>query len=518
MSGLPPESSERSWLAPRIETEGIQRYVAIVRDRWWLIAVVLLVCLGGATAYLALTPKTYETHADVLVTPVSQGDQTTLGLGLIQTSNDPTRDVSTAARFITTTSVAGRVAAQLQLNQSPRQLLGKVSAQPVAQSSIISVTASSHDPQEAADLANAFARQTVAERTEQLQRQIDLQLPSLRQRIAQLTPAERAAAPELGNRLSQLESLKGRPDPTISLSVPADVPTTPSSPRPALTIAAALIAGLILGLGAAFAAQALDPRLRNEEQLRALYRVPILARVPLESRSPKGPLEPSRLSGLAQEAFRTLRSTLAASHGLEFRSRSVLVTGSSPSEGKTTTAINLAMSLVQAGNRVILIEADMHRPTIGATLGVKPRFGISSVLIRQVGLEDALEVTEEYGPDLRLLLVDRPGLESADRLSLPTARTLVSDAEQLADFVVIDAPPLTEVTDALPLVREVGDVLVVVRIGRSKLRKLLELGELLQQQEVSPTGVALVGVERPRDGGYYYAARRPAAERGTVGQ
>ncbi len=508
MSAAPGAARESEWLAPRTEQEGLARYITTLRERWWIVAVITVVAVAGALAYLSVTPKTYETHADMLVTPVSQGDQTTAGLGLIQDSNDPTRDVSTAARFITTTAVAQRVVDQLHLDQPARDLLGDVTAEPVAQSSIVTIIAKSEDPQRAAALANAFAQATVADRTAQLRKQLDQAIPLLRNRLQALPQSERQGAGSLAGRLAALEALRGVPDPTLSQIVKADVPVSASSPRPKLTLAAAIIAGLILGVGAAFAAQALDPRLRSEEQLRSLYRVPILARVPLESGTRgSGALEPRRLSGAALDSYRTLRATLAASRSDDFRSRSVLVTGSSPGEGKSTTAINLAYSLVQAGNRVILIEADMHKPTIGPALGCKPRFGIASVLIRQVSLEDALISTEAYGPDLQLLLVDRPGIESADRLSLPTARQLVSEAEALADFVVVDSPPLTEVVDALPLAQQVGDIVVVVRVGKSKLPKLADLGEILSQHDLEPAGVALIGVERQRGAGYYYASR-----------
>ncbi len=496
------------WLAPRAEQRGLQRYLTTLRDRWWIVLLVVVLSTGTAVAYVKTASKVYEASADLLVTPVSSSDPATLGLGLIQDSNDPTRDVSTATRFIVTTNVARRVVRSLHLSSTPGAVLASVNAQPVAQSSIVTVTAQRPSAKEAADVANSFAVEAVADRTEQLRRQLDRAIPALRQRLAGLSPAERQAAGELETRLGALEALRGVPDPTISLTQRAELPTGPSSPRPKLAIAAGLLAGLILGLGGAFLIQAIDPRLRTEDQLRSIYRVPILARIPLESRRRKrGTLAPSEISGAGLEAYRTLRATLAASHSAEFRSRSVLITGSSPSEGKSTTAINFAVSLMQAGNRVILIEADMHRPTIGKTLGVRPRHGIGSVLIRQVALQEALITTEEFGPDLQLLLVDRPGLESADRLSLPTARQLVSEAEALADFVVVDSPPLTEVIDALPLVQEVGDILVVVRLGKSKLRKLTDLGEILAQYDLQPSGVALIGVDRPRGGGYYYAAR-----------
>lgn len=511
-----PSREGKDWLRPEAEEAGLRRYLTTILDRWWLIVLCTVLCTAAAAAYVATAEKVYEAHADLLVTPVSSSDDVYAGLGLIQSSNDPTRDVSTASRYVETLPVAQRVKAALRLRGSAPQILGKIEAEPLAQSSVVTVTASDSSPEAAARLANAFASETVRLRTEQLRDQIGRTLPVLRRSLGQVPPDERAPESALSARIAALEALQAVPDPTIRVVTPASPPEVAARPRRTLSLASGLLGGLILGLGAAFGLQALDPRLRREEQLRALYRVPILARIPVEPRKKRGhALAPEELSPGTFEAYRTLRATLAASLGSEFRTGSVLVSGSSPGEGKTTTAMNLAHALVAAGNKVILIEADVHRPTIGQALGVRPRYGLSSVLIRQADLRDALITTERYGPDLQLLLVDRPGVATADRLSLPTARQLIADAEALADYVVVDSPPLTEVVDTLPLARQVAGVLIVARLGRTKLRKLTDLGEILAQNEIRPIGVALVGVERNRSG-YYYASAAEMPDRRTA--
>ena len=503
---------DADWLNPAVEQHGLARYVSTIRERLWLVVLCVALTTGVAAAYVALAEKVYEANADLLVTPVPAGDETLVGLGLLQESTDPTRDVSTAARYVETLPVARRVKDQLRLPASPEGVLRKISAEPVAQSSVVTVTARENSAELAARVANSFASETVRLRTEQLRTQLDRTIPALRARLEQLPPEERTGGESVAARLAALESLRGVPDPTMRVITPASPPEQQAAPRPVLSIAAGLFAGLLLGVGGAFALQAFDPRLRREEQLRGLYRLPILARIPQEKRARKGEaLAPEQLSSATFESYRTLRASLAASLGSEFQTGSVLVTGSSPGEGKTTTAINLAHALVAAGNKVILIEADVHRPTIGAALGVRPRFGLSAVLIRQVALADALVTTDRHGPDLQLLLVDRPGPATADRLSLPTARQLVSQAEELADYVIVDSPPLTEVVDALPIARQVAGVLIVARLNRTKLRRLADLGEILAQNDIEPAGVALVGVERTSSG-YYYAASNDVAD------
>ncbi len=297
----------------------------------------------------------------------------------------------------------------------------------------------------------------------------------------------------------------------------ATPPTGPVSPKPLLSIAGGIFAGLVLGLAAAFALQVLDPRLRREEQLRRLYRLPILARIPKEVKRTDNPIDPLALSPAASEAYRTLRGTLAVqrrNHG--DGARVILVTGSSASEGKTTTAVNLASSLAAAGNSVILIESDLRRPSVGRALGIKPDKGVVSVLIESVDLESALVTTEQFGSNLGLLLADYEGGWISELFALPAARQLIDDAREIADYVIIDSPPLTDVVDALPLASYVDDVLLVVKIGRTTLSKLSQLGELLVEHGIRPAGFTVVGTPRPTRSDYHYYGAREGKVRGKI--
>jgi capsular exopolysaccharide synthesis family protein len=507
-------TKDGSWLQRRGEQEGLSRYVQTLRERIGLIALCVLGATVAAALYVAIATSLYRAQAELLVTPVSRDDSTLSSLGLIRDSNDPTRDVATAAELVSGTDVARRVKARLNLPGTPVDVLGRVAAEPIASSNLVSVTAEASTPEEAQQLANAFADATVEDRTSTLHAQLDRLIPGLEARLEGATETERAVLEE---RLATFNTLRGSPDPTIRLETPAERPEAAARPRPKLSIAAGILSGLLIGISAAFGLQALDPRLRRDEQLRALFRLPILARIPRERRPRRSPLRPDALTPASAEGYRTLRATVSASAvgGGEGHGKSILITGSSPSEGKSTTAVNLATSLAQAGHQVILIEADLRRPTLGEVFGITPRYGIASVLIEQVTLEDALVTTDEFGPNLELLLVDLAGTHMADRLSLPAARELVSHAETLADFVIIDSPPLTEVIDALPLARQAGNVLIVARIGRSRLNRLEDLGDLLVQQDIKPLGVAVVGVDRSGGESYYYTSESFGAKRGS---
>src|SRR4051794_11185705 len=518
MNAIPP-TPDSSWLNPSAEQQGLARYVSTLRERKWLIAFTVLITTLAAVGYVLTASKVYNAEADLLITPVGNSDPTLSGLGLIASSSDPTRDVETASKLVTSTTVAKRVKAKLHDSRSAEQLLQNVSVAPVATSNVVAVTAEGDSPKAAQSLANAFAQESVANRTDNFHAEIDKRIASIKPQVKGTPSAAELADPTSpASQLSRLELLRSGDDPTIRVETLADAPASPSAPKKKLSIIAGVVAGLVLGIGGAFALQVLDPRLRREEQLRRLYGLPILARIPKDARAHgAGALAPESLSPSTIEAYRTLRATLSASRGHDARSTSILVTSPSPSEGKTTTAINLASSLALAGNKVILIEADLRRPAIGKALGVEPRHGTGSVLLETVELQDALETTKAYGRYLQLLVADYSGAASgwmADRLFLPSTHRIVAEAKKLADYVIIDSPPLSEVIDALPLAQRADAVLVVVRVGKTQLTKLAPLGELLSRHGIRPVGFAVVGAQ-PTGEGYYYAA--PPPQRGARG-
>lgn len=498
-----PQISAPDWLHPPEEQEGLQRYVETIRERILLILTTAAVTTGIAILYVATATKTYEAEADLLITPVSNDNPVLTSFGLLSSSADPTRDVETASRLVTNIEVATRVKKAINSDHSAQSLLSKVTAEPVAQSNVVAVTASETSPRRAQQLANAFARQAVADRTAQLHRQINQLIPQLRRAGEPV-----AGGTSIADQIAQLEPLRNSPDPTMRVQTTAPLPTEQASPRPVLSVVGGIVAGLILGIAAAFAAQILDPRLRREAQLRRRYRLPILGRIPKETGTRDSPIAPRKVSSAAGEAYRALRATLAGSR----RERSgdgkvILVTGSSPSEGKTTTAINLATSLALAGNRVILIESDLRRPALAQVMDARPEHGgVVSVLIENSTLAEALISSATYGPNLRLLLSDYEGGWIAELFSIPTAERMIQDARRMADFVIVDSAPLNEVVDALPLALQADEVLMVVRLGVTRLDKLSQLAELLGENGVRPVGFAVVGTPRPRRNQYHYYA------------
>src|SRR5213075_3223136 len=196
------------------------------------------------------------------------------------------RDVETASKLVTSTTVAKRVKVRLHDSRTPEQLLQKVSVAPVATSNIVAVTADGGSPKQSQRLANAFAEEAVANRTANFHSQIDERIANIKPQVKGTPSAAELADPtSLASQMSRLQLLRAGNDPTIRVETLADAPSSPSSPKKKLSIVAGIVAGLVLGIGGAFALQVLDPRLRREDQLRRLYGLPILARIPKDARA-----------------------------------------------------------------------------------------------------------------------------------------------------------------------------------------------------------------------------------------
>ena len=493
------------------------RYYRTVREHIKLIIACIVVAVAVAAVYTRVATRRYSAEAQMLVSPTDPSNAALATLPVLHSTSDPTRDTLTAAGLVTNPSVAQAVVNALHLHESANDLLGSVTATPIGQSNLLAVQANAATAAQAQALANQFAAQVIATRKAALHAALATAIPGLKAQVAAESPAERTANSTLNSELSELEQLRSGPDPTITLAAPAGLPLAPYTPRTKLSLIAGLVAGLVLGIGGAFLIDVLDPRLRREEQLRQLFRVPILASIPRERPRHRtaGPLLPSDLSFGAHEGYRSLRTFVAARAGN--RPQAILLTGAAPREGKSTTAIGLAAALAQGGASVILIEADLRRPVIGRALNLNVEYGTEHLALGTAELEQALTPLEFDGAEVNVVAVRRANDQTAELLSFDFSRRLIEDAKEMADFVIIDSPPITAVVDALPLAKYVDDVLVVSRLGVSRLAKLGELFDLLLNYGTPPLGFVVIG-ESPLRGSLYYSAaegNRPADPRTT---
>ena len=213
-----------------------------------LVALAALVGLaaGAAAVYSATAQKRYEARAELLVSPVPARDTTFLGFSVLRESGDPGRVVATAARLVRTPEVAEAVQLQLGLHESRQKTLRSVSAQPVDGSNLVAVVGKASTAARAAQLANAFAAELVAERTVRFQSEVAQAVARLAQQLARA----RASAPEslaLARRLATLRGLVGARDPTLQVASNAVASSSAAWPRTRLLVWLAALAALAAG-------------------------------------------------------------------------------------------------------------------------------------------------------------------------------------------------------------------------------------------------------------------------------
>lgn len=490
------------------DADGGVRYLHALREHWLLIAAIVVLAVGAAAAYSLTAEKRFEADAELLITPVASDDPTFLGFGLLREGDSQSRAVITAARLVTTPAV-GEVVAQ-RLGGSRTALLDAVQVTPVSQANIVSVVGSASSAERAAAIANAFATAAIERQSSRFQTELTSTIERLRAQINAFPPERRndPQAVAIAQRLGNLLGLTGTPDPTIRILSEAVPPQRAVWPRPVLSIGVALIASLLLAVGLALALSLVNPRINREDELLLDQRLPILTRVPRMKRSViRGYLtgrEP--LPGNVREAYRTLRATVMAGAREGAGPRIVLVTSASPGEGKTMTSVNLAMSLATGGQRVILVDGDLRRPMVATVFNASAPIGVAQVLLEEASPEEALVPAPGHGPELRLLLASPEHAQLVDLLEPRRVGRLLEHLTLLADIVVVDSPPITEVADALALADDADVVLVAVRLGRTRRDRLTELRRMLSQRGIRPAGFVVTTKKPPRGGGYYYGS------------
>jgi succinoglycan biosynthesis transport protein ExoP len=514
------------------ETAELADYLRVIRERAIVIILVTVILVALALIMSFRSTPLYSASSK-LVYKTNTLDQALFGAQIFSNANQP-RDVETGAELIKLGEVA--VAAKKELN-SPRsagELLSMISVTPSTTTNIIQIEAVSADPSEAAGVANAFAEQFVAIRQNADRTTVAAARQLVKNQLDSLTSADASSAYGLmlKDKYESLQILEAMQTGGFSVVQSAVSPSGPFSPRPTRSAILALAVGLVFGLGLAFLLNYLDRRIKDVKGLERVFGLPVLAAVPAvggrwksrdgakRSLSPVGFVSHHSLL----ESFRTLRSSLQY-FAVEKSIKTILVTSGLPREGKTVTAVNLALSLVLAGHRVIILEADLRRPMIPHYLGVNNTVGLSTLLAGATTLGDALQLV-----NLETLLPQEVR-EKANRVNgVPLEKSLLclasgplppNPAELLGSdrmeklleelslnpgvgYVIIDTPPVLSIADALVIASKVDAVVIASRVNWTTRDEAEEVSSRLRRSGARVIGVVAGGV---KTGSSYYGRR-----------
>jgi tyrosine-protein kinase len=480
-------------------SSGPIRYVRALRRHWHLIAVMAVIA-GVSAAYFAFTAeKQYRASADLLITPLAASDDSYEGFASVfrQTFED-SASVVTATRIL-----ASRLYYEAAFNSLGDAADGaSVSVKPLGQANIVNIDATAPNAEQAAQVANGYAAYVVSERSKAFQKELEHRIKLLRRQLNAFPEAQRNGNFEylgLQQKLADFLTVAGTANPTIQVLSQANIPGAPSWPRPKLSIAAAVLAAILIGGAIALLLEFASPRITSEEDLQLEHRLPVLARIPrVPNRVVRGYLTGRlQLPSPVWKGYRVLRSVLGSLGPDGGQPRSILVTSASPGDAKTTTAVNLAITLAASNMRVVLVDGDLHRPMISTVFNVPTgRDGLSRVLANRVAPEAALVPAPSH-PRLQLLL-SNPEEYAQLGLRSERFRRLIDELTAIADVVVVDSPPVPEVAEVLEMVSAVDAVVVCVRLGHTRRDKLAELREMLGRRGVSPVGFVVTTRERVR--------------------
>ena len=294
-------------------------------------------------------------------------------------------------------------------------------------------------------------------------------------------------------------------------------PTVPAEPNIPRNLTFALALGLTTGVGLAFVMEALDNTVRTPEQAQAISALPSLGMIPLgsligEVGAPRLTVATSketvelvtqaRPQSQMAESYRALRTSLLLT-SLGAPPKVILVTSALPQEGKTTTSMNTAIVLAQKGSRVLLIDADLRRPSVHKALGMGPRTGLSNVLTGSAQLNQAI-VRSTLIPTLYIMTAGTPPPNPAELLASSNMRDVLNELREQYDHIVIDTPPTLSVTDAVLLSTNADSVVLVIRSGQTTRQALRRARDLLVRVNARIAGVLLNAADLKSADYYYY--------------
>ncbi len=507
----------------------LRDYVDVLRRRKFTVGLVVALIVVPALNVALLRSSVYAATARVLV----QGPTASLvdpGAGV---PADPERTVETQLEVFTGEPLRAAVAAKLGTTPD-------VSAKGIGGTDVIEITARNGSPQKAAAIADAYAdayvelrrKQTLdnltaagqqvqtrvndaQNRLDDIEAEVDGAPPERQTAVRQNLNAERSALVAqvgfLRTKLDELQINQALNGGGAEIVTHARVPTSAVAPRPLRTGLIALAAGLALGVCAAFVREYLDDSVKTREEMSRLTGGrPVLGVIPVAGNPALGGTAVISLTepqSAVAEAYRSL-STAIQFLALDQPVVTIEVTSPGPREGKTTTVANLAVAMSRVGQRVVVVCCDLRRPRVHEFFGVDGSQGLTSVILGKAPLSAVIQTVPGQS---RLAVLPAGPLppNPAEILSSWRFAEVMTSLQEHADVVLVDAPPVLPVTDAMVLSGRVDATLLVAVAGVTTRPEVVRAVELLSQVSAPLVGTVLNGVEPPNEygyGSYFHAA------------
>jgi len=446
----------------------LKDFVVALRKRWFVIVLLALVGAGWGYHQVSQLTPTYRSTSKVFVS-LTRGDTVA---ELVQGSTYTQNLVASFAQLATMPVVLDPVIKDLGLDTTAKSLAGVVQADALLDVVIIEISASSTDPEQAADIANAVAAQ-------------------LSKTVRDVTPTTTTGGPSVNMTI-------------VSQAAPARFPY---SPNKKLGIAKPALIGTALGAALALLASRLDTRLRSAKDFPKPER-PVLGQIAYDRRLRKlGPraILANRHGGLA-EAYRRLRTNLQFVNA-SVPVGTVLVTSSVPGEGKSTTAVSLALAMAEKRKRVLLVDADLRRPSVARLCGLEGAVGLSTILVGEATIAD---VAHPWGLDsLDVIPAGAIPPNPSQLVDSDAMERFLSAASTDYDFVILDTPPVLSLTDAAVLAKRTDGTIVVAGCRKVRRAQLVETLGTLDAIGVNIVGLVANGVrQRGHDRLYGYGEPR----------
>ena len=502
----------------------LREYVTLLRKWLWLI--LLCTLIAGAIAYLVsrnMTPI-YEASSTLRVNQASN-PATTVAYADILTSE---RLARTYATLLTSRPVLEETARRLGIDVDG--LADAVTVTTVRDTLLLEIKVEGPDPKLIADIANVLPQVFIDRDREQqlgqvtrwregLEAEIDATLADIARTQEELKAADDSQKTRLEASLAQYRTTystllasaqqakitEAQATNNLVVSEPAIVPEDPVRPRTLTNTLLAAVIGAMLAVGAAFLIEYLDDTVKTPDDIERVTGMSTLGAIARlkETGGTRQLIAWLRTKAPESEAYRTLRTNIQFS-SVDKPIRTLLVTSSSPGEGKSTTTANLAVVLAQTNQKVIVVDTDLRRPVLHKVFSVPNNTGLTAALLAGEAwtVGDHLQSTEIE--NLMLLPSGPVPPNPSELLGSHRMGHLIQALANEADIVIFDSPPVLAVTDAAVMARQVDGVLIVADAGRTKEGALVNATAELQKTGANVLGVALNRLDPRRGYNYYY--------------